>query len=50
MVSISSRTQKGQASIQDHDGWLRVRFPRELFGGKIKTLALGLPNTDRRMD
>lgn len=47
MVSISSRTQKGQASIQDHDGWLRVRFPRELFGGKIKTLALGLPNTNQ---
>ncbi len=44
---MGNKTPAGEASIQVHRDRLRVRFPRSLFGGKLKTLALGLPNDKR---
>ncbi|PSF37773.1 integrase [Aphanothece hegewaldii CCALA 016] len=39
------RSSKGQASIQEDKGRLRIRFPRELFDGKVKVMSLNLPAT-----
>jgi integrase len=42
---MSIRVARGQASIQVDQGRLRIRFPRQLFQGKLKILSLGLPAT-----
>ena len=40
------KTSKGLARIQEKVGRLRILFPRELFAGKLKTMALGLPASE----
>jgi integrase len=42
---MTGKTLKGHASIQVSNGWLRIRFPRNLFDGKVKVMALGLSDT-----
>ena len=42
---------KGSVSVEVFQGRLRLRLPRQLFGGKQKYVTLGLSDTDvnRRM-
>lgn len=42
----SSKAPKGTVDIEVFQGRLRLRLPRQLFGGKQKYLTLGLPDTD----
>lgn len=53
MYSQSSlgKSFKGSVSVEVFQGRLRLRLPRQLFGGKQKYLTLGLSDTDvnRRM-
>ncbi len=37
----------GVARLESFRGRLRVRFPRSLFDGREKTLALGLPDSPK---
>ena len=43
--TTTNRTPKGQCSLFSDRGTLQVNFPRSLFGGKRKRLALGLEDT-----
>lgn len=36
---------RGLANLNSDQGRLRIRFPRSLFGGRLKFLALGLDDT-----
>ncbi|MGG6265030.1 Arm DNA-binding domain-containing protein [Leptolyngbya sp. AN03gr2] len=47
----SGKSFKGSVSVEVFQGRLRLRLPRQLFGGKQKYLTLGLSDTDvnRRM-
>lgn len=44
-MNSTARTPKGRCSLFSDRGTLQVQFPRSLFGGKIKRLALGLKDT-----
>lgn len=44
-MTAKKYADRGQAVILDHDGRLRIRFPKGLFAGKFKVMALGLPAT-----
>jgi hypothetical protein len=42
----SGKLSKGSVGVETFQGRLRLRLPRQLFGGKQKYLTLGLPDTD----
>jgi integrase len=44
-MSTKKRATKGSVGIESFQGRLRLRLPRQLYGGKQKYLTLGLPNT-----
>lgn len=46
MYSKPGKSPKGSVSVESFQGRLRLRLPRQLFGGKQKYLSLGLPDTD----
>lgn len=45
MYSKSTKCSKGSVGIENFQGRLRLRLPRQLYGGKQKYLTLGLDDT-----
>ena len=43
--SAGQKSSKGSVGIESFQGRLRLRLPRQVFGGKQKYLTLGLPDT-----
>ncbi|MGF1514431.1 MAG: Arm DNA-binding domain-containing protein, partial [Elainellaceae cyanobacterium] len=41
----SGRAQKGTVSVESYRGRLRLRLPRQLFGGKQKYISTGFADT-----
>ena len=44
-MSNSQRLPKGSVSIEGFQGRLRLRLPRQLYGGRQKYLTLGMADT-----
>ena len=44
-LSAQSKASKGSVGIESFQGRLRLRLPRQVYGGKQKYLSLGLDDT-----
>jgi len=44
-MSVQKKGSKGSVGVESFQGRLRLRLPRQLYGGKQKYLTLGLDDT-----